>query len=65
MESFLDRLKQEKQELHEKVVKLSDFLNSENVKVLSEANQILLKQQLVCMNDYLNILIVRIELIEK
>jgi hypothetical protein len=63
--TFLDRLKTEKDELLDKVTKLSIFLNSDKIDGLSDANQLLLKHQLVSMNDYLNILIIRIELIEK
>ena len=63
--AFLDRLKVEKDELLEKVTKLAMFLNSDKVNDLSDANQLLLKHQLVSMNDYLNILIVRVELLEK
>lgn len=66
MEStFLDRLKLEKDELLDKVTKLAIFLNSDKVNVLSDANELLLKQQLEAMNTYLNILIIRIELLEK
>jgi len=63
--TFLDRLKTEKDELLDKVTKLSMFLNSDKIDGLSDANQLLLKHQLLSMNDYLNILIIRIELIEK
>jgi hypothetical protein len=62
--AFLDRLKVEKDELLEKVTKLARFLNSD-LNDLSEANFLLLKQQLEAMNTYLNILIVRVELLEK
>ncbi len=62
--TFLDRLKIEKDELLEKVTKLAMFLNSD-LNDLSEANELLLKHQLVSMNDYLSILIIRIELLEK
>ena len=62
---FLNRLKVEKDELLDKVSKLAIFLNSDKVKDLSDANQLLLKHQLVSKNDYLNILIIRIELLEK
>lgn len=64
--TFLDRLKVEKDELLDKVSKLSVFLAKEgyNQKV-SEANYYLLKKQFEAMNTYLNILIIRIELLEK
>jgi hypothetical protein len=41
------------------------FLNSDKVNDLSDANELLLKQQLEAMNTYLNILIIRTELLEK
>ena len=63
--TFLDRLKIEKDELLYKVTKLAMFLNSDKVIELSDANELLLKQQLESMNTYLNILIIRIELLEK
>jgi hypothetical protein len=63
--AFLDRLKVEKDELLDKVIKLAMFLNSDKVKNLSDANNLLLKQQLEAMNTYLNILIIRVELLEK
>ena len=63
--TFLDRLRAEKDDLLDKVTKLSMCLNSAKIDGLSDANQLLLKHQLVSMNDYLNILIIRIELIEK
>lgn len=63
--AFLDRLKVEKDELLEKVTKLAMFLNSDKVNALSDANELLLKHQLEVMNTYLNILIIRIELLEK
>jgi hypothetical protein len=63
--TFLDRLKAEKEELLDKVTKLAMFLNSDKTDSLSDANVLLLKQQYEAMNTYLNILIIRIELIEK
>jgi hypothetical protein len=63
--AFLDRLKVEKDELLDKVTKLAMFFNSDKVKNLSDANNLLLKQQLEAMNTYLNILIIRVELLEK
>lgn len=63
--TFLDRLIKEKEELSDKVVKLATFLAKEELNsTLSEANYLLLKQQLVHMNDYLNILIIRIEILK-
>jgi hypothetical protein len=64
--TFLDRLKVEKDELLDKVTKLATFLAQQgNSQTLSEANYLLLGLQLEAMNTYLNILIIRIELLEK
>jgi hypothetical protein len=65
--TFLDRLKIEKEELSEKVTKLDNFLSrlEKLGNTLSEANYLLLKEQLEVMNRYLGILIIRIELLEK
>ena len=61
--TFLQRLQYEKDDLLEKVTKLAIFIaNEEMNQTVSEANYLLLKQQLVYMNDYLNTLIIRIEL---
>jgi len=61
--TFLQRLQYEKDDLLEKVTKLAIFIAKEEMsQTVSEANYLLLKQQLVYMNDYLNILIIRIEL---
>lgn len=62
--TFLDRLKTEKNELLDKVTKLGMFIVSDKVKELSDANTLLLKQQFEIMNAYLNILIIRVELLE-
>jgi hypothetical protein len=62
--TFLDRLKTEKNELLDKVTKLGTFIVSDKVKELSDANTLLLKQQFEIMNAYLNILIIRVELLE-
>ena len=64
-ETFLQRLENEKNELLDKVTKLAVFIASDKFKELSGANELLLKEQLVIMNDYLNILIIRIELLTK
>jgi hypothetical protein len=62
--TFLDRLKAEKNELLDKTTKLGMFLTSDKSKELSDANILLLKQQFEIMNAYLNILIIRTELLE-
>jgi len=64
--TFLDRLKTEKDELLDKVTKLATFLAQQGYnQTVSEANYLLLGKQLEAMNNYLNILIIRIELLEK
>lgn len=66
MSTFLERLKVEKEELLDKVTKLATFLAKEEISpTVSEANLLLLGQQLEAMNTYLNILIIRIEFLEK
>jgi hypothetical protein len=65
--AFLDRLKVEKDELLDKVTKLATFLAKQEMikKTLSDANLILLNQQVEVMKTYLDILIIRIELLTK
>lgn len=64
--TFLDRLKTEKEELLDKATKLATFLVKEgHTQTLSEGNYLLLGHQLEAMNTYLNILIIRIELLGK
>lgn len=65
MSDFLSRLKTEKEELSQKINKLGDFLSTESFLKLSEANRILLQEQLSVMIRYQSILVIRIELIEK
>lgn len=63
MSDFLERLQKEKVELEEKTTKLSDFLFSGKEIKLSDANLLLLHEQHIVMQKYLNILIIRIELL--
>lgn len=64
--TFLDRLKTEKEELLDKATNLATFLAKQvHSQTVSEANYLLLGQQLEAMNTYLNILIIRMELLEK
>jgi hypothetical protein len=64
-ETFLTRLENEKKELLTKTTDLLVFIESEKFDDLSDANQLLLNQQIIHMNEYLNILIIRIELLKK
>ena len=63
MSDFKQRLEKEIEELADKLNKLLVFLDSKDSKKLSEANLLLLKKQSVIMNDYLNILLIRLELL--
>lgn len=65
MSDFLSRLKTEASELAEKTEKLSTFLNGDAFTKLSKGNRILLYEQVEIMQRYLNVLTIRIELIEK
>ncbi|MDR6734201.1 crAss001_48 related protein [Sphingobacterium sp. 2149] len=65
METFLDRLKIEHDELHKKIKDLSAFISTDDYYKLSKANKILLSQQLNHMVNYREILIVRLELNSK
>jgi hypothetical protein len=58
--TFLDRLKVEKEELLDKLTKLATFLAKQEMieKTLSDANLILLNQQVEVMKTYLDILII-------
>lgn len=61
MEGFLERLITEEKELREKLGKLYSFIVSDNFANLTEMNRGLLKQQKDAMEEYLEILQVRIE----
>lgn len=62
--SFLDRLRIEKSELQTRVEKLEQYITeNDHFKSLSEANRALLKNQLLLMKAYLDVLIVRLELL--
>lgn len=65
--SFLDRLKVERQELQDKYQKLVHFIHKESAQftALSEGQQDLLRQQANIMSQYVSILTRRLELIEK
>lgn len=65
MSTFLERLQQEEVELAAKAIKLQEFMSTDAFEELSEGNQYLLDKQLEAMEEYLNILGLRIELNEK
>jgi|GEM_PF-2248451 len=62
-ETFLDRLKKERDELKEKYTGLTHFLKTENFQKLSSVNQMLLWNQHKHMSEYLHILEVRLEVL--
>lgn len=59
---WIDRLREEKEELKDKFAKLDEFITSHSFTALSEANKIALTRQLYIMGEYLDILTVRLEL---
>ena len=59
MEDWKVRLLEEQEELKEKLVKLVAFINSEEYYQLSENNRLLLKDQKIAMELYLNVLNIR------
>lgn len=65
MSDFLSSLKREAKELKEKTDKLSDFLTSEQIFKLSNANNLLLNEQYRLMTRYYDVLQIRVELLEK
>lgn len=62
MSDFKDRLKIEKSELDERIVKLRDFCESDRFPLMSENNQALLSVQLKIMESYSEILFRRLML---
>ena len=60
MEDWKVRLLAEQKELKEKMVKLVAFINSEEYYQLSENNRLLLKDQKIAMELYLNVLNIRV-----
>ncbi len=65
MSDFLTRLKTERDELQEKLVKLNSFIYNEGLATLHPAQAALLSTQADVMSTYRNILNLRIELIEE
>lgn len=64
MSDFKKRLQTEREELEEKISKLSIFVRGQDTNMtVSHGNFLLLQEQLLVMEKYLNILIIRIELI--
>ena len=60
MESFVERMIVEKDELQDKVTKLENFVNGEKFRELRGLEQVYLKEQLKFMRGYLSVLRQRI-----
>jgi hypothetical protein len=59
MEDWKERLLEEQRELKEKLVKLTEFINSERYYTLSVNNRLVLKNQKMAMELYLSVLNMR------
>jgi len=62
MEAYQDRVVEEKKELDDKRIKLTDFMHGDTYAGLPATEQGLLMVQLVAMKNYSNVLDRRIEL---
>ena len=60
MEDYKERLIEEQKELKEKVSKLTEFINSEDYYKLSPNNRLVLKNQKIAMELYLQVLNMRV-----
>ena len=60
MEPFEERLIAEQKEIKERLAKLTEFINSEKFYALSQNNRLVLKNQKIAMELYLNILNMRV-----
>jgi hypothetical protein len=60
MENYKERLIEEQKELKEKVSKLTEFMNSEDYYKLSPNNRLVLKNQKIAMDLYLQVLNTRV-----
>lgn len=65
MESFVERMIVEKDELQNKVTKLENFVNGEKFRELRGLEQVYLKEQLKFMRGYLSVLRQRINFYNK
>ena len=65
MESFVERMIVEKDELQDKVTRLENFVNGEKFKELKGLEQVYLKEQLKFMRGYLSVLRQRINFYNK
>ena len=60
MENYKERLITEQKELKEKLFKLTEFINSEEYYKLSPSNRLVLKNQKIAMELYLQVLNMRV-----
>lgn len=65
METFVERMIVEKDELQDKVTKLENFVNGEKFRELRGLEQVYLKEQLKFMRGYLSVLRQRINFYNK
>lgn len=65
METFVERMITEKDELQDRVTKLENFINGEKFKELKGLEQVYLKEQLKFMKGYLSVLRQRINFYNK
>ena len=65
METFVERMVVEKDELQDRVTKLENFVNGEKFKELKGLEQVYLKEQLKFMRGYLSVLRQRINFYNK
>jgi len=63
MSNFKERLIDELNQLSKRVMKLTEFIHTEDFRGLTYANKVLLRKQLVVENELNDILSVRIELL--
>ena len=65
METFVERMITEKDELQDRVTKLENFVNGEKFRELRGLEQVYLKEQLKFMRGYLSVLKQRINFYNK
>lgn len=65
METFVERMITEKDELQDRVTKLENFVNGEKFRELRGLEQVYLKEQLKFMRGYLSVLRQRINFYNK
>lgn len=64
MSDFLERLNTEREELNDKILKLTHFSNTPIYVGLSKGNKLLLSKQLNTMVEYRDILDIRLDLLK-